>query len=160
MLRSSQSHTSQTGKKGIKYLHTYLVFEFRMCLSFTQAVACWVRDKGSVGGVGDRGTDWVPPCVVGDRARCTFCSVRVFDRGAAVLLRVVDPGAVRVSPGQDLRIGRRIEAGPGLPLQRAVPRVEGGEGLQPRQHQGKHDGRPESLHAVSTIDMKSESVNL
>ena len=129
-----------------------------MRTSFIQAVAWWVGDKGSVvGGVGDRGTEWVPPFVVADRAQCTFCSVRVFDRGAAVL-RVFDPGSVRVSPGQDLRIGRRIEAGRGRPLQRAVPRLEGGEGLQPRQHQGKHDGRQERLHAVSTIDMKSESI--
>ena len=133
------------------------VFEFR--IYFTEAVAWWVRDKGSVGGVGDQGTDWVPPCVVGDRAHCTFLlrGVRVFDRGAAVL-RVIDPGAVRVSPGQDLRIGRRIEAGRGRPLQRAVPPVEEGEGLQHRQHQGKHDGRQERVHAVSTIDMKSEQL--
>ena len=120
-------------------------------ISFTLAVACWVRDKGSVGGVGDWGTEWVPPYVVGDRAHCTFLlrGVRVFDRGAAVL-RVIDPGAVRVSPGQDLRIGRRIEAGRGRTLQRAVPPVEEGEGLRHRQHQGKHHGRPERAHAVST----------
>ena len=89
------------------------VFEFR--ISFTLAVAWWVRDKGSVGGVGDWGTEWVPPFVVGDRAQCTFFSVRVFEPGAVLrdhetVLRVFDPGAVRISPGQDLRIGRRIEA--------------------------------------------------
>ena len=126
-----------------------------MRTSFIQAVAWWVGDKGSVvGGVGDRGTEWVPPFVVADRAHRTFCSVRVFDRGAAVLKRVIDPGAVRVSPGQDLRIGRRIEAGRGRTLQRAVPPVEEGEGLRHRQHQGKHDGRPERVQTVSTKDIR------